>query len=120
MSLSVKSLCVSPDGRFLACATDSSRVLVLRVGGDWRPRSIFMTQTSDEPFHTPCLAWHYCSNYLYVSSGVGGTVEVLHLGSGKSLAHISAHKINVRNLWYDTTRRVLLTCSFDKTVKIWV
>ena len=122
VSSSVKFLSISPDGRFLGAATDSSRVLVLRIGQsghDWRLRSLFISQTSKEQFHTPSLAWHYCSNYLYVSSGVGGAVEVIHLGSGRSCGQISAHKVNVRDLIYDLKRKALLTCSFDKTVKIW-
>lgn len=122
VSSSAKFLSLSSDGRFLGVCTDSTRVLVLRieVGKDWRlSRTLFITSHQTDPFHTPSLAWHYDSNYLYIASGAGGGVQVLHLGSGKIFCTISAHEINVRDMTYDLERRELITCSFDKTVKVW-
>ena len=45
-------------------------------------------------------------------------VHVFHVGSAKIVAHLTAHKVNVRDLHYDASNNRLVTCSFDKTVKV--
>lgn len=47
-------------------------------------------------------------------------VSIFHLGSGRLVAQLPGHRINVRDLNYDPARNVLATCSFDKTVKLYV
>ena len=43
---------------------------------------------------------------------------MFHVGTCKVVAKLSAHKVNVRDMSFDRERRLLATCSFDKTVKI--
>ncbi len=45
-------------------------------------------------------------------------VWIHHVGSGKVVAKLHNHQVNVRDLDYDTDRNILATCSFDKTVSI--
>jgi hypothetical protein len=68
-------------------------------------------------FHNPAACWHRDSMYVYVSA-VGGQVWVFHVGSSRVVCKLKAHKINVRDLCYDTASNLLATCSFDKTVKV--
>ncbi len=46
-------------------------------------------------------------------------VWVFHVGTAKVVAKIAGHKINVRGMDRDQERNLLLTCSFDKTFKVW-
>ena len=96
-------------------STDSARVLVMRTS-DWTlARSLFATV---EQFHNPVAAWHRDGFYVYVAAAATAEVWVFHVGSGKVVAKLPAHRINVRDLAYDGERNQLLTCSFDKTVKV--
>ena len=44
---------------------------------------------------------------------------VFEVASAKVVATFCAHEKNVRGLAYDHAEGVLLTCSFDRTVKLW-
>ncbi len=46
-------------------------------------------------------------------------VWVFHVGTCKVVAKLQGHKINVRDLVYDTQSRQLITCSFDKSLKVY-
>ena len=82
---------------------------------DWTlSRSFFATS---EQFHNPVSAWHRDGFYVYVAA-VTAEVWVFHVGSCKVVSKLPAHKINVRDLHYDPLSNRLLTCSFDKTVKV--
>lgn len=49
-----------------------------------------------------------------------GALCVFHVGSARKVATLSAaHAKNVRGLAYDAPHNLLLTCSFDRTVKLW-
>lgn len=47
-----------------------------------------------------------------------GGLCIFHVGSAKRVATLAAHSKNVRGLVYDACNNLLLTCSFDRTVKI--
>lgn len=68
-------------------------------------------------FHQFAAAWHHNSFHVYAGAA-GGQVWVYHVGSGKVVAKLDVHKINVRDMHMDTQRNILATCSFDKTVKL--
>lgn len=45
-------------------------------------------------------------------------VCVYHVGTAKVVATLRGHAINVRSLHYDAASNKLVTCSFDKSVKV--
>lgn len=47
-----------------------------------------------------------------------GALCVFHLGTARRVATIPAHAKNVRALCYDGAANALLTCSFDRSVKV--
>eukprot|EP00199_Chlamydomonas_sp_CCMP681_P002158 CAMPEP_0119103270 /NCGR_PEP_ID=MMETSP1180-20130426/1744_1 /TAXON_ID=3052 ORGANISM="Chlamydomonas cf sp, Strain CCMP681" /NCGR_SAMPLE_ID=MMETSP1180 /ASSEMBLY_ACC=CAM_ASM_000741 /LENGTH=419 /DNA_ID=CAMNT_0007087725 /DNA_START=55 /DNA_END=1314 /DNA_ORIENTATION=+ len=111
-----RHLVPSPCGRFLLVSTDTERMLVLRTS-DWTHTKYVLYSSPTQQFHQPAAAWHKDSHYVMVSS-VGGQVWVYHVGSGKVVAKIPVHKVNVRDIHYEKERNLLITCSFDKTVQV--
>ena len=48
-----------------------------------------------------------------------GLVVVFDVASAKVAAKFRAHEKNVRGLAYDAAENTLLTCSFDRSVRLW-
>ncbi|KAL6764979.1 WD40-repeat-containing domain protein [Haematococcus lacustris] len=120
VSFSARHLLPSPCSRFLLVSTDTGRMLVLRCGpaaADFRHTPYVMHSLPTEQFHQFAAAWHRDAFYVYAGA-LGGQVWVYHVGSGKVVARLPVHKINVRDLHYDPRRNLLATASFDKTVKV--
>ncbi|GAX79155.1 hypothetical protein CEUSTIGMA_g6595.t1 [Chlamydomonas eustigma] len=114
ISFTARHLALSPDGKYLLVSTDTARLLILRTC-DWSVlRSLFATS---EQFHNPVATWHRDSFYVYVATTTA-EVWAFHVGSGKVVSKLAAHKINVRDMNYDASRNLLATCSFDKSVRI--
>lgn len=116
VSFYAQQLHVSPCGRYLLVATEGPRMFVLRIGSWQRVRSMYGLPV--ETFHKACVSWHGSSRWLFAAAA-GGRVFVFHVGSCKEVRQLSGHKINVRDMHYDASRKLLATCSFDKTVKVW-
>jgi hypothetical protein len=70
-----------------------------------------------EKFHQPATAWHRSGMYIFAGA-LGGHLYIYHVGSAKVVATVKVHDKNVRGLDYDPIRNVLVTCSFDRTVKV--
>jgi hypothetical protein len=122
LSFYAAALAVSPCGRYLLAATEGPRVLVLRVGA-WRVvRTLFLPEPPQ--FHRPTVAWAGSARHAYAS--VGGDIHLLHIGSARPLRKLAAAgrtagggAASVRDLHWDAARRLLASCSFDKTVRLW-
>ena len=61
---------------------------------------------------TPCLP-------IPCAAAAHGGVCTFHLGTSRLVATLTAHSKNVRGLCYDAQHNLLLTCSFDRSVKLW-
>lgn len=62
----------------------------------------------------------YDRGRLLLAGAADASVYVYHTGSGKVVAKlIGHHKINVRDISYDSISNRLASCSFDKTVKVY-
>lgn len=71
-----------------------------------------------EQFHQFCAAWHAGGHYVLAAAARGG-VYVYEVGSARVVATLAAHPSkNVRGLAYDGVNNLLLTCSFDRSVKM--
>ncbi|PRW32536.1 WD40 repeat isoform B [Chlorella sorokiniana] len=115
VSFSAAHLAASPCGRLLLVSGDNGRLVVYETAGWAQVRSIIGLPV--EQFHQFCAAWHRSGHYVFAAAAHGG-VCVFHLGSCSKVATLVAHSKNVRSLAYDGTNNLLLTCSFDRTVKV--
>ncbi|DBB06686.1 TPA: hypothetical protein ACH3X1_012194 [Trebouxia sp. C0004] len=116
VSFSASHLAVSPCQRYLLVSTDGSRIIMFRLK-DWTQTRNFYGLSVEEKFHQPCAAWHKNSFYIFAAAAAG-TVYVFHVGTTKVEARLKAHLKNVRALDYNAETNTLVTCSFDKAVKV--
>lgn len=70
------------------------------------------------PLH-PTSALPLAPAGLLPAAAAHGGLCIFHLGSARRVAMVAAHAKNLRALAYDATNNLLLSCSFDKTVKLW-
>jgi WD40 repeat protein len=57
---------------------------------------------------------------VFAAAGAAhAAVYVYHVGTAKVVATLRGHAVNVRSLHYDAASNKLVTCSFDKTVKVY-
>ncbi|KAL4457940.1 hypothetical protein ABPG75_012805 [Micractinium tetrahymenae] len=116
VSFSAAHLALSPCGRLLLVSADNGRLVVYERLGWTQVRSIIGLPT--EQFHQFAAAWHSSGHYIMAAAAHGGLC-IFHLGSAKRVATVAAHAKNLRALAYDARNNLLLTCSFDRTVKMW-
>jgi WD40 repeat protein len=69
-------------------------------------------------YSTPRLAWSPCGRWAYVTSQ-DRAVVVLEVPSGRSVHRITGHQVNVRDVATHPVTGQLLTCSFDKSCRVW-
>ncbi|KAL3139799.1 hypothetical protein ABBQ38_004100 [Trebouxia sp. C0009 RCD-2024] len=116
VSFSASHLAASPCKKYLLVSTEGSRIIMFRIQ-DWTQARNFYGLNVEEKFHQPCAAWHHSGFYVFAAAAAG-TVSVFHVGTTKVEAQLKAHMKNVRALDYNATTNTLVTCSFDKTVKV--
>lgn len=71
-----------------------------------------------EKFHQFGAAFDASGSYVLVAAA-HGSIQCYAVSSAKAVTSWRAHDKNVRGLCYDPKHRLLLTCSFDRTVKAW-
>ncbi|KAL4426975.1 hypothetical protein ABPG77_009536 [Micractinium sp. CCAP 211/92] len=116
VSFSAAHLALSPCGHMLLVSADNGRLVLYERAGWTQLRSIIGLPT--EQFHQFSAAWHRSGHYI-MAAAAHGRLCIFHRGSAKRVATVAAHAKNLRALAYDGTNNLLLTCSFDRTVKVW-
>jgi len=116
VSFVAKHLAMSPCSKYLLISTDGGRIIMMNTS-TWRQVRNFYGLPV-EKFGNPCAALSPSGQYVFAIA-TGGQVWVFHVGKSKVIAKLSAHSINVRYLEVDTQHGVLVTCSYDKSVKLW-
>jgi WD40 repeat protein len=120
VSFSAMRLALSPCGRLLAVSADSGRVLIYSLsvlgGGLRQARLLFLPI---EKFHHHRLAWHRSGCWL-LAAAAHGAVVAFEVASGRAAARVAAHQAKgVRDLHYHIESNTLVTCAFDRTLKVW-
>lgn len=67
----------------------------------------------------PCARSPFLLPACLPAAAAHGGLCIFHVGSARRVATLVAHSKNLRGLAYDAHHNLLLTCSFDKTVKVW-
>ncbi|CAN0162321.1 unnamed protein product [Scytosiphon promiscuus] len=117
VSFTVMSMAASADGKYLLAATDKSRNILWRAGTNTRVRTL-MGHTTDDYFQ-PRVQWDPSGMFSFCNSSGDHDVHVHCLASGRVVDRLKGHGGVIRDIHHDPTRKLLLTASYDKTVKIW-
>ena len=114
-SFAVLDMAVSPDGKYLACATDANKHIIYPLHSNEHVR-VLVGHTADE-YANARIAW--LGESVVSNSQKDPGLYQWDIGSGKVLKRIErAHGKTVRDLAV-SDNGTLATCSFDKAAKLW-
>ncbi|KAG8469118.1 hypothetical protein KFE25_007636 [Diacronema lutheri] len=120
VSFSAMHIAVHPSGKYLAVATDRQRTFVYEWGSRTRVRTLISDFKADDFAPAPRQSWDADGRHLYVAAGEA-TVALWDVGMERQVSQLVGHSAIVRGLHVcdrPGSRRAV-TCSFDKTVRVW-
>lgn len=122
VSFTVLSLQPSPDGKYLAAATDSHRNIILETGTDRIARNLYGHK--NDGFSNPKIAWSSSGQYLYGNSQDENCICVWDIASASIVKRLDegagGHGGFVRDICSSRSTDTLASVSFDKSAKIWL
>mmetsp|Transcript_5769 Transcript_5769/g.12693 ORF Transcript_5769/g.12693 Transcript_5769/m.12693 type:complete len:452 (+) Transcript_5769:74-1429(+) len=122
VSFAVLSLMPSPNGEYLAAATDTSRNIILKSGTDRIVRNLYGHK--NDGFSNPKIAWSSNGQYLYGNSQDENCVCVWDIASSSIVKRLDGsaggHDGFVRDIFSSSNTDTVASVSFDKAAKIWL
>ena len=118
VSFAIMGMESSADNKYLACATDSSRNMVL----DWRSQSVVrnLYGHKNDSYSQPKLGWSFSGSYIYGNTQEENAVCVWDIASSQIVDKLEGgHSNIVRDLYSSSNSDTLVTTSFDKTTRFW-
>lgn len=122
VSFAVLSLLPSPDGKYIALATDTSRNIIMETGTERIVRNLYGHK--NDGFSNPKIAWSSSGQYLYGNSQDENCICVWDIASSSIVKRldkgIGGHGGFVRDIYSSGNTDTVASVSFDKTAKIWL
>mmetsp|Transcript_8880 Transcript_8880/g.16025 ORF Transcript_8880/g.16025 Transcript_8880/m.16025 type:complete len:451 (+) Transcript_8880:174-1526(+) len=122
VSFAILSLLPSPNGEYLAAATDSSRNFIMKTGTDRIVRNLYGHK--NDGFSNPKIAWSSNGQYLYGNSQDENCVYVWDIASASIVKRLDksdgGHSGFVRDIYSSRSTDTVASVSFDKAAKIWL
>mmetsp|Transcript_20031 Transcript_20031/g.43414 ORF Transcript_20031/g.43414 Transcript_20031/m.43414 type:complete len:454 (+) Transcript_20031:56-1417(+) len=122
VSFTILSLLPSPDGKYLAAATDLSRNIIMETGTDKIVRNLYGHK--NDGFSNPKIAWSSNGQYLYGNSQDENCICVWDIASESIVKRLDesagGHAGLVRDIYSSAHSDTVASVSFDKTAKIWL
>jgi len=116
VSFTVLDLNLSPNGKFLLASTDKSRLLLYSVGTTLQLR-FYYGAVNDDLCQTR-TSWHPSGSYIFVTSQ-DHKVYCWHVTSQRLHCQLKGHSAAVRDIDMSPDGSTLVSCAFDKTVRLW-
>ncbi|KAF1334337.1 Wd40 repeat-containing protein, partial [Globisporangium splendens] len=128
VSYTIMDLRISPSGKYLLAATDTSRHFVFQVKTNVVLRNLYGHKAG--AYSQPRAVWHPSEKYVLSNTEDNGEVMVWCVASERVVETISAHDALVRDLSCGITTQqassdgvnaqvTLVTVSYDKRLKVW-
>ncbi|KAG0222587.1 hypothetical protein BGW41_005931 [Actinomortierella wolfii] len=107
------------DGAYLLVSTDSAsgRQILFRTASALQLQNYYGVPT--DGFSTTKHAWDRSGKYIFVS---GNDFKIYCFevgGQQKIVGKLEAHTAAIRGLFMDNEHNLLVSCSFDKTIRLW-
>ena len=123
VSFAVMQLSLSPNGKYLCAATDSSRNIIIEVGTSKIIRDLYGHK--NDGFSQPRVAWSSNSQYIFGNTQDDCSVIVWDIASSTIVKRMDdksfgGHSGQIRDIFSCKVSDTLVTASYDKTVKIWL
>jgi WD40 repeat protein len=118
VSFAVMDIAVSPNGKFLALATDTSRNIVIDAVTGKHIRNLY--GHTNDGFSNPKIAWSCNGQYVLGNTQEDGSVCVWDVASASIVKRLVGHTNPIRGLFSSRLSDTLVTTSFDKQTKIWL
>jgi WD40 repeat protein len=116
ISFSVLDMALAPGGNAVMLATDHHRVILMQAASGHQIRNFY--NLPNDGYSTPRLAFSPGGKFAYVTCQ-DKTVGVMEVAAGKVVHRMKGHEINVRDVSVQPCSGRVLTCSFDKSARVW-
>lgn len=117
VSFSVLSLQPSPNGKYIAAATDVARNIIMEAKSDRIVRNLY--GHNNDGFSNPKIAWSSSGQYIYGNSQNENCLYVWDVASASMVKRLEGDAF-VRDIYSSSTTDTVATVSFDKTAKVWL
>jgi len=122
VSFAIMCLVPSPNGKYVAAATDTSRNIIFEKGSSRQVRNLYGHK--NDGFSVPKIAWSSNGQYLLGNTQDDCSICVWDVASGdivkKLDGKMGGHTGQVREIFSSPSSETVATASFDKTAKIWL
>ncbi|KND00990.1 uncharacterized protein SPPG_04086 [Spizellomyces punctatus DAOM BR117] len=118
ISFTPMDIAPSPSGRHIAVYTDSKagRLIIFRSRSTVQARNLWGTVA--DGFSQPRCCWDSSGRYLFATSD-DRKICVFDVVSGQIMRKLEGHTDVIRGISFDADAERLISCSFDKTVRVW-
>jgi hypothetical protein len=104
--------------KYLACATDANRHIVIDVEKEVIVRNLYGHDA--DGYSTPKLTWSSSGQYIYCNTQHASAMVVYEVASGKIMEQIEEpHTRPIKDLCSAASTNLLVTTSFDRQACIW-
>eukprot|EP00727_Mastigamoeba_balamuthi_P008285 m51a1_g4079 hypothetical protein (400) ;mRNA; r:17732-19264 len=116
VSFTALDVSFSPSGKYLLVSTDKDRLIMYSVEGGKQVRNFY--GVSNDEYSNPHHVWHPSGKYIF-STSQDNRVHVLEVATQKRVSALAGHKKVVRSIDLDVSTGMLVTGSYDSTIKFW-
>ena len=117
VSFCIMHLVVSPCGKYLAAATDTSRNIILDAATGKQIRNLYGHK--NDGFSQPKVAFSKSGQYLLGNTQEDASICVWCISSSNLLERLPGHGQPLRDMSAGNSMDCLVTTSFDKQTKLW-
>lgn len=118
VSFAVMDMQVSPNGKYLALATDTSRNIIVETKTGKHIRNLY--GHANDGFSNPKIGWSSNGQYVMGNTQEGGMVCVWDVSSTDIVKRLEGHASPIRGFFSSKLSDTLVTTSFDKQTRIWL
>eukprot|EP00051_Salpingoeca_urceolata_P020471 m.307303 g.307303 ORF g.307303 m.307303 type:complete len:430 (+) comp19628_c1_seq3:2188-3477(+) len=116
VSFNLLELSFSPDGNFILASTDKDKLILYDVQSGTQVRTFYGADS--DCFSSPRHCWDPSGLYVYGTSQ-RAEIVVWEVATQKIVATLKGHRSTIRDLKFCDQHAVLVSCGFDKTVRLW-